>query len=342
MDEAMLKLPKPDAAPEELADWAELCCLFGERSTLGAALLSDVLQEELAVDDFEDFALGLGLGEEELPREDEAQGRTRMRDQAAEGLGAATNYIETILARLSFRRQVVGSHYQIALGSSAITRTAPWEERPIYPFLALLGARMLYKLDWKVHEPARLFERVVAVAAGRYLSGRGERFGWPPADDEGENGKDFKARVRVLARRMDEDLGLQRNIGPSAKDYGLDVVAWRGFGEGRTPGQLILLCQCAIGEDWNQKLLSVGSWHEVVNFNVRPVSALAFPRVPSRAPEDLYVWHDITTKGALPLDRLRLAALLEDTDFDDDLLCAVKEWLGQVVPTLPFLEAAPD
>jgi hypothetical protein len=335
----MLRLPKPDLNSEELADWAELCCFFGERRSLGAALIQDVLREELGLEDFEEFALGGGLGEGELAIEEEVEQRVLTHDQGAEGLDAATQYIETLLTRLSFRAQVIGSRYQLALGRSSIRRLAPWEERPLYPFLCLLGARMLYRLDWPVHRPARLFERLVAIAMREYVGGEGERFGWPPLEDEDE-GADFVERVRALSRRMDEELGLLRNIGPRAKDYGLDVVAWRGLHDGRTPGQLVILCQCAIGEDWNHKLLSVGSWLEVINFNVAPISALAFPQVPSREPDQLYVWHDVTSKGALPLDRLRVASLLDEADVDEDLLSAVREWMAEVIPTLPFLEAA--
>jgi len=118
------------------------------------------------------------------------------------------------------------------------------------------------------------------------------------------------------------------------------VHAWRGFDDGRAPGQVVLLCQCAIGEDWNQKLLSVGSWEEVVSFNVKPTSVLAFPRVPSRALDDLYVWHDVTTKGALPLDRLRLASLVTEADCEEELLDDLRAWMNGAVPTLPFLEEA--
>lgn len=335
----MLAFPTPDPTPEELADWAELCCLFGHRRTLGAALLGDVLQEELSIEDFEAFALGTGLAAEKVDAAEEAEERIRMHDAVAEGLDPATEYVETVLSRLTFRSQVIGDRYQLQIGRSSISRAAEWQERPIYPFLTLLSARMLYKLPWPFHRPARLFEKVVAVAAANLVNGLGERFGWPPHDGD-HGGAAFLARVQALARRMNEELGRMRNIGPSAKDYALDVIAWRGFDDARAPGQIVLLCQCAIGEDWNQKVLSIGSWREVVNFNLLPTSALAFPGVPSRAPEDIHVWHDITSKDALPLDRLRIASLVEEADCDTELLDDLREWMAEVVPTLPFLDGA--
>jgi hypothetical protein len=64
----------------------------------------------------------------------------------------------------------------------------------------------------------------------------------------------------------------------------------------------------------------VDSWQEVIVFNVRPVGVLAFPSVRSREPESLFRWHDVTVRGNLPLDRLRLASLLDEANVEEGLL----------------------
>jgi hypothetical protein len=102
----------------------------------------------------------------------------------------------------------------------------------------------------------------------------------------------------------------------------------------------VIACQCAIGKDWNEKLLSVDSWREVIVFNVRPVGALAFPSVPSREPEVLFKWHDVTVRGNLPLDRLRLASLLDEADVEADLLDDLRTWIGEAVGALPLVDGA--
>jgi hypothetical protein len=334
----VLRLPIPDPSPEVLADWAELCCLFGPQPTLSVARISDFLQEELGLDDFEDFALGVGAADSEFSAELEAELRAGGHDQAAEGLNPANQQTEATLSQLSFREQVVGNHYPIRVEAAAARRTASWEERPVYPFLCLLGARLLYKLDIPFHIPARLFERVVTEALRAYVGGEALRFGWPRPEDEPT--EDFRSKVVRLARRMGEEVGRMRSIGPDAKDYDLDVIAWRGFKDGKTPGQLVIVCQCAIGQDWGEKLLSVDSWQEVIVFNVRPVGALAFPVVPSREPDLLFKWHDVTVRGNLPLDRLRLASLLHESMIEEDLLDDLRVWIAEAVGALPLVGAA--
>ncbi|HYT52959.1 MAG TPA: hypothetical protein VEL10_12215 [Gaiellaceae bacterium] len=138
---------------------------------------------------------------------------------------------------------------------------------------------------------------------------------------------------------MGEEVGRMRSIGPDAKDYDLDVIAWRGFKDGKTPGQLVVVCQCAIGQDWGEKLLSVDSWQDVIVFNVRPVGALAFPVIPSREPDLLFKWHDVTARGNLPLDRLRLASLLDESTIDANLLDDIRAWMAEAVGALPLVAA---
>ena len=328
----MLRLPGPDSTVVDLADWAELASIFSVDGALGRAEIADVIDDELGVDDLEDFALGLGV-EDELDDDEEAELRGERHRAVAEGITASQEQTDAILRELDFRAQFIGPQYPLSVDGEGAVRGWAWSERPLYPFLCLLGARVLYGLDVPFHLPARLFEEVTAHAVAHYVGGEGVRFGWPRLDDEPV--EDFKTKVRALARRMGEDVGQMRNIGPSAKDYDLDVIGWRGFQDGATPGQMVMVCQCAIGKDWSEKILSVDSWREVINFNVRPVGALAFPHVPSRDPDLLYRWHDVTSRGNLPLDRLRLASLLDEDRVPAPLIERVREWVAENVATLP-------
>lgn len=328
----MLRLPGPDPTVVELADWAELATIFSTAGSLGRAEIADVLGDELGVDDLEDFALGLGV-EDELDDEEEAELRGDRHRAVGEGVTASQEQTDAVLRELDFRAQFVGTSYPLSVDGEGVLRRWPWAARPLYPFLSLLGARVLYGLEIPFHVPARLFEEVTAHAVGYYVGGEAVRFGWPRLEDEPV--EDFKSKVRSLARRMGEDVGQMRNIGPHAKDYDLDVIAWRAFRDGATPGQLVVVCQCAIGTDWAEKILSVDSWSEVINFNVKPVGALAFPLVPSREPEVLYRWHDVTSHGSLPLDRLRLGGLLDEDRIPAPLIERVRAWVEENVGALP-------
>lgn len=330
----MLRLPTAEPSVEVLADWAELQCIFGPDATLSAALIEDYLRDVLALDDSEDFAVSMVGAGDELDHERETALREEERDEHAEGQGATGLLTERVLNELSFRAQVVGPVYPLFIEDAGVRRIADWSARPSYPFLCLLGARVLFKLAVGFHHPAKLFEQLVAYPLANYIGGSAERFGWPRL--QGEPVEDFETKVTGLARRLGEDVGKMRNIGDAAKDYGLDVIAWRGFADGNTPGQSVIVCQCAIGEDWGEKPLSTTSWLEVIAFTLPPAGALAFPHVPSRQDGDLYRWHDITSKGNLPLDRLRLASLLQEERIDRDLLEAMQAWISETIGALPF------
>jgi hypothetical protein len=331
----VLQLPRAEPTVQDLADWAELQCIVGPDATLGAAVIEDYLRDELGLDDSEEFSVGaVGVSGEELSDDLEYTLREERRAESAEGLGATSQLTESVLAELSFRAQVVGPLYPIAIDDAGLRRASSWGDSPTYPFLTLLSARVLYKLDIGFHLPAKLFEQVVAYALARYIGGVGERFGWPRL--EGEPVEDFKTKVKKLARRMGEDPGLMRNIGEQAKDYALDVIAWRGFPDGKAPGQSVIVCQCAIGDDWQNKPLSTTSWREVIAFTLPPAGALAFPLVPSREEDQLHRWHDIASKENLPLDRLRIASLIQEEDMDDGLLAELKSWITSTTAELPF------
>jgi len=332
----LLRLPLTELTPDVLADWAELSCLFGSHRTLSGSVIADFLQEELALDDAEDFAVGgAGGADEGISDEVEHELRAASADALAEGLNPLSQTTELVLRQLSYREQVVGPNYPLTIGDFSVRRKSDWVERPSYPFLCLLNARVLYKRDWDFHEPARLFEQVVAQALGKLVAGTAVRFGWPRLQDEPV--EDFNTKVRQLARRMGEDVGRMRNIGPDVKDYDLDVIAWKPFRDGKTPGQLVVVCQCAIGTDWSSKLLSVSSWQEVIAFNTTPVGALAFPLIPSRDPALMFRWHDVTSKGNLPLDRLRLASLLDDDRLPPDLKDRLRAWIDDRTQELPIV-----
>src|SRR5690606_13027372 len=116
------------------------------------------------------------------------------------------------------------------------------------------------------------------------------------------------------------------------KDLKLDAVAWRTL-DGR-PGKTVLLCQCAVGGDWNEKAVHVEQWRKLINFSVPPTPAVAFPFVPEAVrPFSEDDWYLLCGLG-MPFDRLRLARLLSTATIEAELLEGVTDWTAEFIPTL--------
>jgi hypothetical protein len=340
----VIEPPQGAPSPRDLADWAELSVLFGDRNSLAFNEALDIFAETYGDDLPDEQLLDDELLEDELsafaepfrPRVDE------VREASAEGMTEAEARWTSLLTELSFREQIVGDAYPIAIESDGLTLRRATDDEPIYAFIALAGGRLTYGLAdaVPVHEPAKLFEQVVATALGKYVGGTGLRFGWPRISSEPV--EDFRAKVARLANRMGESVGLMRNVGPDDKDHQLDVIAWRGFDDSLpldvTPGQSVIVCQCGIGSNWHGKALVAAIWAEIINFTITPTGALAFPVVPSRNDDDLYTWHDICASGNIPFDRLRIASLITAGDLEPSVKRGLIDWMATASQALPMAE----
>lgn len=333
----MVSLPAGDPTTEDLADWAELELIFGDSRALGAGRLVQLFANAYG-DDEPDEQI---LIHEQLTDEDveiDLRGlREDLRGATAAGDSPSSRRSDGLLQEMSFRSQVIGSSYPISADGNGMQLTRQWVDDPLYAFLTLVGARLELKLEIPFHEPARLFEEVVTVALGRYVGGRSYRFGWPAK--QGEPAEDFITKARRLSRRLGEQPGTMRNVSPAAKDYALDVVAWRPFADDTpdepTPGQVVVLCQCGIGQDWNKKTMHLRKWGEVIRFAVEPMAALAFPHTPSRLDDNLHLWHDVALSPSIPFDRLRIASLITADDLEADLKARLIDWIRRFAAKLP-------
>ncbi|MBE2317814.1 hypothetical protein DVA67_017665 [Solirubrobacter sp. CPCC 204708] len=334
----MIELPAGDPTVEELADWAELEIMFGDTLGMGTGQLAQLFANAFGDDEPDELRLEQEQLTDDEMEFDERSLREDIRAAAAAGDSPSSRRADDVLRELSFRAQVVGGAYPLSVDGGGIELLRLWDDDPLYAFLALVGARLESGLDIPFHEPAWLFEEIVACALARYVGGTGYRFGWPQKD--GEPIEDFVAKARRLSKRLGELPGAMRNVSPAAKDYTLDVVAWRSFAddtpEQPTPGQLVVLCQCGIGKDWAAKSMQVGKWREVIQFSVEPIAALAFPHTPSRVDSELHRWHDVASSPSIPFDRLRIASLLTVEDLPGALIARLRDWIERSLDKLPI------
>ena len=116
-----------------------------------------------------------------------------------------------------------------------------------------------------------------------------------------------------MGERVIFDLG---EFPTALKDAGLDAVVWRGLDSRK--GSTVLLLQCAIGDDWDSKGVLVEVWRKFLSFSVPPMTGLAFPFVPESVRSRVN-WEILCGKVGVPLDRIRLSALIGDRPCPDGL-----------------------
>jgi hypothetical protein len=116
------------------------------------------------------------------------------------------------------------------------------------------------------------------------------------------------------------------------KDHGLDVIAWKPFPDEHF-SQLVILCQCAIGVDWQTKPVHTRLWDDIIKLAVQPVTAVAFVDLVSNHPSERMLGTSMVC-GIL-MDRLRLAGLIRESDASEDLIKATNAWVISALPHLP-------
>jgi len=173
---------------------------------------------------------------------------------------------------------------------------------------------------------AKLFERLSCFAAKAYLGGCAVVFGWPvePGDEPS-----IRDRIIELASKLEE-----RYVEAPAekyKDRGVDGVAWKPFYE-RRPSQIVILLQCAAGQDWRIKTngLPLRAWEQYIHWSNNPIKAFAVPCIiPDRD------WHEVAKEGGVLFDRIRITNLTSELEKDDKALARdigryVTKQLGEV------------
>ena len=169
--------------------------------------------------------------------------------------------IDDLFDELQYRARVLGEAYPFIIETNPpalaqVSNVTSTPGRVVYLFCLLASAIRENRLQPVALTAraqariARVFQVCASIAAGGYLVGDAVSFGFPRP-----SGSDFQSALRDAYRRF--GAGVVRQTVPSgwptsAKDDGIDVIAWRHHPD-RMPGKLYLLGQCASGRNWREK-----------------------------------------------------------------------------------------
>lgn len=303
-----------------LADWVEVNLLAGEESAISVAEVTGTLAG--------------------VPPDDSADSQSR--DQF---WGRAEGQAEAAFAELVRRETWLRLSYPLDIDGDVAFLKRPAMSFETYRFLVLLRARQMYDgaLGDNGEESGLLFEELAVVALGEYAGGglsERVRFGVAGGRRGGDLPADLSEALKELSLRMNEEAGNTSKPTDPEGDLGLDALAWKPFGDQR-PGQIVLLGQATISEGkWMRKEVP-SRWTDrkppadrPINFLGRPLTAVAFAETLSLTSADALAGL-ASSFSSIPLDRLRLLRVLDDSGVPQVLRDRMNGWVERVRVGLP-------
>lgn len=158
-----------------------------------------------------------------------------------------------------------------------------------------------------------LFERISAEALKNLINGEVLNLGFP-------SGKGFNQNLDEIAKICFEERG--KPAPGSYKDDGVDVVAYKSFGDFRSSNLYVLL-QCAAGIHWkSKKQIPMNRWTQyifwVTNNIIESISTVEFVEEKE--------WQKHTTTYGMLIDRLRIYNFLYNSNINSQLRLETKAW----------------
>ncbi len=235
--------------------------------------------------------------------------------------------VEFCLSEIARRSHLARSAYPFRTDDGSIAVQKGTQGVP-YLFLLCISTSPSMRRERRHKEVDLPFDLLIKQALLGYLGAGGEalRFAFPSSDGRP---KSFVKALDWLAGR----LGLQRGTAkprPKRKDGGVDVVAWRAFGD-TLGAYLAILAQCTVQRDWLPKARDVNAtlWNGMIVFGCLPAACLAIPFV---VPPDFTARDEVAHSVSLFLERIRIIQLLNN--IPKDLLDAIWNWTSKELQSM--------
>jgi hypothetical protein len=167
--------------------------------------------------------------------------------------GDRESLLGNVLTEIDRRVKATGSSaYPFERGSTSIELKGNAIDYPAYFFCLALSY-----FGWKIRKgvsenPWLLFEELSVFSAKNYLAGSALLFGTSSRKGKAAKGV-FKTKINALVSALGEGQPFLSKKTFSTKDSKLDLVAWKGFEDGRA-SQIIIFGQCKAGANWHTQL----------------------------------------------------------------------------------------
>jgi hypothetical protein len=222
------------------------------------------------------------------------------------GQEGIANRITEVFAELNERTQAAGTAYPFTLDRAVLQIKSDLCDFPAYFFCLCLSYCGWTQNKGSSVFPARMFEDLSCMAAQSYTGGDVACFAYPRTRLGSVLPSGFKAAIQMATERLREGDSCRNRPARSTKDDALDVLAWRHFPD-LLPGKLVLVGQCATGDDWEGKLSDLQPIATTDEWMSAPIISqmLRAIFVPHRIPRE--EWERSNRRAGIVFDRCRLA-----------------------------------
>jgi hypothetical protein len=211
-----------------------------------------------------------------------------------------------VFLELNERMRAAADAYPFTIDGNVVQLKSNFDTYPAYFFcLCLSYCGWIQRRGDRIF-PARMFEDLSCMAAKSFTGGEVVRFAYPRRGKRHDLPREFKGAIHTATRLIGEGDGCRDRLPRSTKDDALDVLAWRDFPD-LMPGKLLLVGQCASGENWDGKLTDLQPTHTTNEWMTTPVISQMIKAIfiPHRVPRAQ--WERCSRRAGIVFDRCRLA-----------------------------------
>lgn len=228
--------------------------------------------------------------------------------ERASGEEAKDHFIDSVWSEISRRQRLYGDAPPFTVENSSVSCVIDWKDKPDY-MTCLILSMFGNSIPKETSETGKLFERISNEAVKKYLNMQSVISGYPS-----------DVCIKETIQRMGEEIAF--GLPEKAKEAGVDILAWRPFGDGR-PSQVVLLVQCASGKNWAGKLddICLKAWNQYVRWRTDPIKAITVSKIITE--ED---FGESSNRGGVIFDRARLFRNIVDSCLSTDLKQDLLEW----------------
>lgn len=219
---------------------------------------------------------------------------------------APEEFIDSVWLEMERRAPLYGDEPPFEVQERLIISKINWEDIPEYVACLIFS---IWGNSYRPKASGKLFERITNEAIKNFLRGESAIYGHPRGEKlQNIAGRLVERFVKEPPRRF--------------KDRGLDVIAWKPFSDKR-PSQIIILLQCAAGENWRSKTTSLClfPWLQYMEWAFEPMRGFSVPRIISDRD-----FHDVSAEGGLLLDRPRIYRNMASSTIEGNLRDKLKLW----------------
>ena len=231
------------------ADWMELAAMTSSRQTSSPA---DLVRSLSALQEPEHELVNLTIID---TKETNEETNEELEEEILQSKSEL--WVSDIREELGTRLATLGEAYPFKIVASGSAWCLIHEDQPerhdhlFYSCCLIITARRYGLITCIVPDMDRILQIIAYLVSARIVNGTAYWFGYPRPDDTGK----MIDAVKELLRRMGfGQLAITPPIWSvgSENDDGVDVVAWKTFGDG-LPARLVVYGQVASGKNWEGK-----------------------------------------------------------------------------------------